>query len=170
VNETTFCRHRDAVSLRLRRRITMSKNAISYNWNGHVDVKNLQMMPCDWNSTSLLCAQITEEDIDFIVLNTYFGGFLEQILMHFVPFPSVGSVGTEALLISYLIVILLFRWLMTDRIFQFPILPVSCFDIPIPLPIYITIYILINYIVYIRVIVLCFLIGRTGIGRFVGLD
>ena len=73
-----------------------------------------------------------------------------RILMHSVPFPRLGILGAEALLISYLIVNLLFRWKLINSVWQFQLWQFLFLMLQLPPLIYITIYILINYILYIR--------------------
>lgn len=81
-----------------------------------------------------------------------------------VPFPSVGMAGAIDLEMSYLIDFLLFRWINNWLLFQFQLFQLVFWQFHYPLFLYITIYILISYIVYRRSFVPHFLTGTFGTG------
>ena len=101
-----------------------------------------------WNFAPLMCAPNEGKNIATRGSCMSFDACESRILIHSVPFSRFGIAGAVALIVSYLIDYLLFRWITNDRVFQLFQFQFAFFDTQILLILYITIYISISYIIY----------------------
>ena len=72
-----------------------------------------------WNLEPLTCAPSMGKSIGTRGSCMSFDTCESRILMHSVPFPSLGILGADAFMMLYLIVLLPFRWNLICEIFQF---------------------------------------------------
>ncbi len=93
-----------------------------------------------------------------------FDTYESRILIHSVPLPSVGIAGAVGFEILYFIVNLLFRWINKKPSVPVPVVPVVFLRFHFSSILYITIYILISYIVIKGCFIPLILIGTTGTG------
>ena len=110
--------------------------------------KSFQMRPSGWFFPTGKCASRIGKSIGTRGSRTSFETWESKIFMHSVPFPSLGIEGAVCFEMSYLIVLLLFRWKFESNFLTLTVLTVVFLVPPILLLYYITIYILISYIVF----------------------
>ena len=94
--------------------------------------KSFQLRSGYWNSAPIMCAPSIGKNIGTKGSYMSFEACESRILIHSVPFPSLGISGALCLLISYLIVLQLFRWFITDRSCQFQLFQFYFWGIKFP--------------------------------------